>query len=149
VPVTFTNNSAKFLADIPPASNKAIIACANLLVRRLKKAFGPGYYKGGAFRDTLKVKASIQREDAPKLGRDGYEIRVGSKFGKPQEKAAGVKRGNAWMVPLYWELGHYNIFTRRYERNEIFRPTAVDATPALSAEYARVFMRYMNKWRAP
>ena len=149
MPVTFTNNSAKFLADIPPASNKAIIACANLLVRRLKKAFGSGYYKSGTFRDTLKVKASIQREDAPRLGREGYEIRVGPRFGGAAPQANGTQRGRAWMVPLYWELGHDNIFTGRRERREIFRPTAVDATHALSAEYARVFMRYMNKWRAP
>lgn len=26
--------------------------------------------------------------------------------------------------PAYWELGHWNVFTRRYERVETFRPAA-------------------------
>jgi hypothetical protein len=118
------------------------------LVRRLKKAFGSGYYKGGRFRDTLKVKASIQREDAPTLGREGYGIRVGPRFGGAAPQAGGTQRGKAWMVPLYWELGHYNIFTRRHERREIFRPTGVDATPALGAEYGKVVTRYLARWKA-
>ncbi len=148
MPVKFTNNAARFAFDFEFARRQGVIACGNLLVRRLKKAFGPSYYKGGAFRDTLKVKASIQRDDDPTLGREGWSIRVGSKFGKPQEKAAGVKRGKAWMVPLYWELGHYNVFTRRYERNEIFRPTGVDSTPALGVEYGKVVTRYLARWKA-
>ena len=148
MPVKFTNNAAQFVGDLDKARRNGVIACGGLLVRRLKKAFGPGYYKGGRFRDTLKVKASIQRDDAPKLGREGYEIRVGPKFGDPQEKAANVKRGKAWMVPLYWELGHYNIFTRRHERREIFRPTGVDSTPALGAEYGKVVTRYLARWKA-
>jgi hypothetical protein len=146
VPVRFTNNAAQFVGDLDKARRNGVVACGNLLVRRLKKAFGAGYYKGGRFRDTLKVKASIQREDAPTLEREGYAIRVGPKFGKPQEAAAGVKRGKAWMVPLYWELGHYNVFTRRHERREIFRPTGVEATPALGAEYAKTVKRYMQRW---
>jgi len=146
VPVKFTNNAQRFAADLEFSRRQGLIACGNLLVRRLKKAFGSGYYKGGRFRDTLKVKASIRRDDWPTLGREGYQIRVGSKFGKPQEAAAGVKRGKAWMAPLYWELGHYNIFTRRHERREIFRPTGVEATPALGAEYAKTVKRYMKRW---
>jgi hypothetical protein len=85
MPVKFTNNAQRFVGDLDKARRNGVIACGGLLVRRLKKAFGPGYYKGGRFRDTLKVKASIQRDDAPKLGREGYEIRVGPKFGNPQE----------------------------------------------------------------
>jgi hypothetical protein len=149
MPVTFTNNAQQFVGDLDKARRNGVIACGNLLERRLKKAFGSSYYKGGAFRDTLKVKPSIKRDDAPALGREGYEIRVGPRFGKPQQKAAGVKRGKAFMVPLYWELGHYNVFTRRYERREIFRPTGVDSTPALQAEYAKTVTRYLAKWRAP
>ena len=146
MPVRFTNNAARFVGDLDKARRNGVVACGSLLVRRLKKAFGAGYYKGGRFRDTLKVKASIQRDDAPSIGREGYEIRVGPKFGNPQEKAAGVKRGKAWMVPLYLELGHYNVFTRRHERREIFRPPGVEATPALAAEYAKTVKRYMKRW---
>jgi hypothetical protein len=148
MPVRFTNNAARFAFDLEFARRQGVVACGNLLVRRLKKAFGSSYYKGGRFRDTLKVEASIQREDEPTLGREGWSIRVGPKFGDPQEKAAGVKRGKAWMVPLYWELGHYNVFTRRYERREIFRPTGVDSTPALGVEYGKVVTRYLARWKA-
>jgi hypothetical protein len=148
MPVKFANNAARFAFDLEFARRQGVVACGNVLVRRLKKAFGSGYYKGGRFRDTLKVEASIQREDEPTLGREGWSIRVGPKFGDPQEKAAGVKRGKAWMVPLYWELGHYNVFTRRYERREIFRPTGVDSTPALGAEYGKVVTRYLARWKA-
>jgi hypothetical protein len=146
VPVRFTNNAAQFVGDLDKARRNGVVACGNLLVRRLKKAFGSGYYKGGRFRDTLKVKASIQREDAPTLEREGYAIRVGPRFGGAAPQAGGVQRGKAWLVPLYWELGHYNIFTRRHERREIFRPTGVEATPALGAEYAKTVKRYMQRW---
>jgi hypothetical protein len=146
VPVRFTNNAARFAFDLEFARRQGVVACGNVLVRRLKKAFGSGYYKGGRFRDTLKVKASIQREDEPTLGREGWSIRVGPRFGGAAPQAGGVQRGKAWMVPLYWELGHYNVFTRRHERREIFRPTGVEATPALGAEYAKTVKRYMQRW---
>ena len=146
MPVRFTNNAARFAFDLEFARRQGVVACGNVLVRRLKKAFGSGYYKGGRFRDTLKVKASIQREDEPTLGREGWSIRVGPRFGGAAPQAGGVQRGKAWMVPLYWELGHYNVFTRRHERREIFRPTGVESTPALSAEYAKTVKRYMKRW---
>jgi hypothetical protein len=148
MPVKFTNNAAQFVGDLDKARRNGVVACGNLLVRRLKKAFGSGYYKGGRFRDTLKVKASIQRDDAPTLGREGYGIRVGPRFGGATPQAGGTQRGRAWMVPLYWELGHYNVFTRRHERREIFRPTGVDSTPALGAEYGKVVTRYLARWKA-
>jgi hypothetical protein len=150
VPVKFTNNAQQFVGDLDKARRNGVIACGSLLVRRLKKAFGSGYYKGGAFRDTLKVKASIQREDAPTLGRRGYEIRVGPRFGKPQQ-VAGVKRSKKskpWLAPLAWELGHPNLFTGKYERVEIFRPTGVQSVPALRAEYAKTVTRYLARWKA-
>ena len=109
------------------AGRLAMDAAANHLRQEVWKAFGSDYYKGGAFRSTLQVKQSIRRQGPNWVG-DGWESTVGTKF----------------IEALYWELGHYNVFTRKRERVQLWEPTARNATPAMQRIYARVMVRYMG-----
>jgi len=143
VPVTIKDNRAAFLRNYDEAREKATVAAGNHLLAALKKAFGSDYYKGGAFRSTLGVRQSLSRTRAA-LGPDGYSVRVGSRYGAIKAPK-GVKTGKFSMVPLFWELGHYNRFTRRFERREIFKPTALNQLNAIRAEFAKTFKRYADR----
>lgn len=50
--------------------------------------------------------------------------------------------------PLYWELGHHNIFTRRFERVEIWRPVSVDLASQLQAVFQSTVQARMGAFNA-
>jgi len=105
------DKSRQVMATYRKASRNGITAIANMLVRELKKAHSEAdYYKGGAFRHTLGVRASIHRTE-PEWVLGSYEIRVGTKF----------------IEALYWEMGHYNVFTGKNEPPvKIWMPTFLE-----------------------
>ena len=109
------------------AGRLAMDATGNHLQREVVKAFGSDYYKGGAFRSTLQVKQSIRRV-GPTATADGWEVLVGTQL----------------IEALYWELGHYNTFTRKHERVLLWEPTARQQADAMRKAYGRVFARYMR-----
>lgn len=45
---------------------------------------------------------------------------------------------------VYWEVGHYNIFTRRYEREERWRPTLLRKYDEAVAAYHRAYASQMT-----
>jgi hypothetical protein len=109
-------------------ARKGVEAAATHLWVSVRKAFGSWYYKGGRFRSTLQVKQSIRR-DGPKWVGEGWESLVGTNK----------------VEALYWELGHHNAFTRKYERVEIWVPTAAAEVQAMQATFARVVARMMGR----
>lgn len=127
MPVKIVDRSAKVLTTFDDASRIGLAAAGNVLVREVKKAFGSDYYKGGAFRSTLQVRASIRRTDPVRDG-GGWSLEVGTKI----------------LEALYWELGHYNIFTRKHERVRIWEPTMLEQAGAMRAEYAKIVSRKMG-----
>lgn len=48
------------------------------------------------------------------------------------------------MIAVYWEYGHVNLFTRKYEREERWRPTLERKYDDAMAAYARVYQRSMG-----
>jgi hypothetical protein len=128
VPIKITDRSGEANARYREASRMGMDAAANHLRVSVVKAFGSWYYKGGAFRSTLQVKQSIRRV-GPFPGRDGWEAQVGTNK----------------IEALYWELGHRNLFTRKFERVEIWVPTAVQEVGTMQATFGRVVARYMNR----
>lgn len=126
--VTIVDNSRAALARWDDASRRGLDGAANHLRTELLKAFGSDYYKGGAFRSTLQVKQSIRRL-APYKTSDGWETTIGTKF----------------IEALYWELGHRNVFTRKYERVQLWVPTATDNVDAMRTTFARVVARIMGR----
>ena len=125
--VTVVDRSGAVPGRWDDASRRGLDAAANHLRTELLKAFGSDYYKGGRFRSTLQVKQSIRRL-APYRTADGWETTVGTNK----------------IEALYWELGHQNTFTRKYERVQLWVPTATDNVEPMRANYARVVARLMG-----
>lgn len=60
--------------------------------------------------------------------------------------------GGVWVIfvatddvkQVYWEYGHFNLFTRKYEREERWHPTANRKAGEVHTAYARVYDRFMS-----
>jgi hypothetical protein len=58
----------------------------------------------------------------------GWETSVGTKF----------------IEALYWELGHRNLFTRKYERVQLWVPTAVENVARMQKTFSVIVARIMG-----
>lgn len=47
------------------------------------------------------------------------------------------------MYAVYWEFGHYNVFSRKYERQERWLPTLQRTSENVLAAAQRVYTRFM------
>ena len=45
---------------------------------------------------------------------------------------------------LYWELGHVNLYTRQYERMEVWVPAMAATKEAQGRAFARVLNRFIR-----
>lgn len=126
---TWKSNLSAFKRDADRAAELGVIAAAYVLVNSVKRALRGGY-KSGDF-VTGNVINSVTRGTPFREG-SGWSIRVGT----------NVK------YALYWEIGHFNAWTRRYEREERWRPAFMDARREMVAAYSRTWKRHMKKWEA-
>ena len=159
--VKVTDLSPQFLKQYRDASRMALDAAAALYEGNVKKRFFQGYYTSQAFRSTAQVAQHISRE-APVFRGGGWFSIVGIPDGimaKPKSKKAQRKffrklarsmamPATVGKIALAWEIGHHNIFTRRWERVPIFKPVALDSMKAMIDTYNRVLNRYMERGRA-
>lgn len=60
----------------------------------------------------------------------------------------GIKVGTNVLYALFWELGHWNLFTGKYERVEVWRPAMFGARQEMREAFARRYTKEMQKWRA-
>ncbi len=127
------NRTALVAAAYERASFLGMDAAANVYEREVKRAHGD-HYTSQAFRSTLSVRQSIRRT-LPMRTKEGWYSRVGTKLRQP----------------LYWELGHRNIFIRdgngnpKFVRREIWKPTAIAQAQAIRDAYARVVSRILER----
>lgn len=105
--VEFRSSLGVFLGATERAQQAGLIAAAESYLADIKQALTPGY-TSGAFVTGANVNAVGRGEPVSTAG--GVEIEIGS----TSEYA------------LYWEVGHHNIFTRKYERVEKWVPTMTD-----------------------
>lgn len=143
--VSVTDNSGKFLRAYKEASRKATDAAAALYEGNVKKRFYQGYYTSQAFRSTAHIVQHIQRE-RPVLGQEGWVSLVGIPKGIPVQltRLGKTRPYSVGEIALAWELGHHNLFSRRFERVEIFKPVALDSLDAIGKAYARVLTRSLK-----
>lgn len=152
--------SPEFLKAYRDASRLATDAAAALYEGNVKRRFMAGYYTSGAFRSTAQIVQHVMREEPEYLG-NGWASKVGIPEGmiaKPKAKKAQAsffrKLAQSNRVPytvgqiaLAWEMGHRNIFTRKHERVEIFKPVALDSVAQMIETYNRVLNRYLERGR--
>jgi len=55
----------------------------------------------------------------------------------------GVRIGSNVNYALFWEVGGWNVFTRKFERVEIWRPALIDTRDEQAAAFARAYKRSM------
>lgn len=128
--VRIVDNTRKVMVAYDRGAQAGLTAAGNLLVRELKKAHTDAdYYKGGAFRNTLGVRASIRRT-TPEKHNNMWQTRIGTKF----------------IEALYWELGHYNIFSRKQEPPvKIWMPTLLEQRENVRRLWAQTVKRAIGQ----
>lgn len=116
--VKFTDNSAKFLRAVKKGKRQGLLAVARTVVRAVKRGLRGGYTSGSFV--TGNVINSVTYLDPYEIGDGEYETMVGTN------------------VPyaLYWELGHYNIFSRRFERQTIWQDALESSADEIQKQYA-------------
>ena len=150
--VKVTDLSPQFLKQYRDASRMALDAAAALYEGNVKKRFMQGYYTSQAFRSTAQIVQHVSRE-APVFQGGGWYTIIGipdGELAKPRGKKVKPpkKPTTVGKIALAWEVGHHNIFTRRWERVPIFKPVAFDSMKAMIDTYNRVLNRYMERGRA-
>jgi len=128
VSVTISRYDAAAKDRYREGARKGVEAAATHLWVSVRKAFGSWYYTSAAFRSTLYIKQSIRR-DGPTWKGNGWESTVGTNK----------------VEALYWELGHMNHFTQKYERVQIWVPTGAREVQTMRATFARVVTRRMRQ----
>lgn len=128
--MSYTGSMAgAFRARHERATQAALQAGAQVVVNGLKddKPLGlVGGYTTGAF-VTGNVLNSVYATDPQRDG-GGWHVMVATDV----------------MYAVYWEYGHYNIFTRKYERQERWLPTLIRTRENVIAAYQRTYVRFMS-----
>ena len=118
----YRSRSAEVQRRYFKAVDGALIAQAHVYINAVKRQLRGGYTSGDFV--TGNVLNSVTRT-APRWEGLARAIRVGTNV----------------LYALFWELGHHNIFSRRYERVEIWMPELVRTAPEQRATFERVFYR--------
>ena len=151
--VKVTDMSPQFLKAYRDASRKALDAAANVYEGNLKRRFMKGYYTSQAFRSTAQIVQHVQREE-PMFTGNGWSSKVGIPDGIPAvAKAKRGKKASKSVTPrtmvgkiaLAWEMGHHNLFSRKWERVEIFKPVAIESAKQMVDTYNRVLNRFLER----
>lgn len=151
--VKVTDLSPQFLKQYRDASRMAIDAASALYQGNLaKRMLGEGYYTTRAFRSTVQVAQHITR-DPPVFMGGGWVQQVGIPDGlppKPKNKRIKPPKTPTTVgkIALSWELGHHNVFTRKWERVAIFKPVMIASAKQMIDTYNRVLNRYLERGRA-
>ncbi len=149
IAATVVNHTGKALKRYDTAARAGVVASSQHLLNELRKAY-QDYYTSGDFRSTLQIRQSLRRSD-PEKGKDGWYAIVGVPTATVTPTAPGggpkslfTKPVDRGLVALGWELGHDNIFLRKWVRMRIAVPTAEQSSEGMKRAWARVVKRYME-----
>lgn len=123
--MTYQSNLSAVVERLRRARMAGLIAAATVLINAVKRGLTGGY-KSGDF-VTGNVRSSVTRTE-PIVDGEGGSIAVGTNV----------------MYALYWEIGHVNLFTRRFERKEVWMPALTSTAEEIRAAYARAFAAAMQ-----
>lgn len=120
-----TPEFAAFKQRYARARDAGLVAAALLYQGAVREKLIRGYTTGAFV--TGATAASVQVA-APRDAASGREIVVGTNE----------------LIALFWEMGHMNLFTRKYERVEHWRSTLDETAPAMAAAYGTAFQRVLG-----
>ena len=110
------------LDRVDAARRAALIAGAELLLGAVKDEHRGGFTTG-AFVTGNMLNSLVRTDPEPYVG--GLLVRITTTQTNPP-------------YPLYWFVGHHNLFTRRYERVDLWTPAYAKSAFKVAAEHARV-----------
>jgi hypothetical protein len=141
IQATFTDNSAKFLAQYDKGAKAGVDGVGRLLLSEMKKAYS-NYYTTQRFRNTIFIKQSWKAAPSEKA-RDGYYTLVGvpRQMVTPKGQKTSVDRG---MVALGWEIGHFNEYAKKWLRVPIAVPTATQLVVRMRDTWGSIVKRYLE-----
>lgn len=119
------SNIPTIKAELARVEALGLIAAAQVVVNEIKIRLRGGYTSGDFVTGN-----SINHVTRSEPERDG-----GGAF---------IKVGTSVLYNLYWELGHYNLFSRRYERRPVYLPALLDTRQAQAAAFAAQLKRALH-----
>ena len=123
--MAYRSNLASVTQRLNQARAAGLIAAAEVVVGAVKQGLQGGYTSGAFV--TGHVMASVSRSE-PMEDAEGAYILVGTDV----------------MYALFWELGHQNLFTRKFERKEAWVPALLSTRAEQLAAFQRVYQRFMG-----
>ena len=124
---TWKSNRAKVERTMDRANVRGLTAAAYIVSNAVKKELRGGYVSGDFVTGTSINRVTIGAIE--RAGKFEYRIRIGTNL----------------LYNLYWEIGHYNIFLRRFVRVEKWRTAALGSVKEAREAYARVYVRTMKE----
>ena len=112
-------------ARIRAAATQALVAAATVPANAVRLRLRGGYTSG---RFVTGLSSASVTQSAPESSGDAVLVRVGT---------------NVKYAP-FWEFGHFNVFTRKYERVEVWRPGFLDSIPEAQRTFRQVFFAAMG-----
>ena len=128
--VKVTTKAPTLMIGLRDAQRAGLIAAARVVQNAVKRELRHGYH------------SSLGNWGDFTTGNNLNHVTIGT----PQYEADGlsIKVGTDLMYALFWEVGHHNIFTRHFERDEKWGPAYRDSRPRAIDAYTRAFS---SRWR--
>jgi len=123
--MTFKSNLPALRRAMDRAEEAGLYAAAQVGVNATKRGLRGGYTSGDFV-----------------TGNSIDAVTIGDPFWTAVGRA--IRYGTNLLYNLYWELGHMNVWTGKYERKEVWRPAMLENTEQMRQEYARVYARYLK-----
>lgn len=121
----FTSHLKSFRQKHEWAVEGGLIAAAQVALNRVKRDLRGGYTSGDF---TTGQSVSAARYSNVYIENGVPTIRLGTPL----------------LYNLFWELGHFNLFTGKFERKEVWMPAMVETRVAQARAFARAYKQRMN-----
>jgi hypothetical protein len=125
---TYRSNLRLVAARTERATDAGLRAAAQQIVNAVVRGLRGGY-KSGRFVTGLNTASVVSTDPMTRFGE--RVILVGTSIADPA-------------YPLYWEVGHNNRWTGRFERKEVWGPALRDNADRARAAYARASKRMVE-----
>lgn len=104
--MTYTSHLGDVLARLERAQDAALVAAGEVVKAEVKKRIREQLYDTGALFQSVNT-------TPPQSDASGRFIMIGTSISDPA-------------YPLFWEIGHHNVFTRRFEHRPIWVPALLE-----------------------
>jgi hypothetical protein len=124
--VAYKSNLAAVQAQMNRARDAGLIAAAQVVANRVKEKLAGGFTSG------LFVTGNLLNSVTRTEPTDENGVRV-------------IRVGTNVVYALPWELGHINLFSRKFERQERWLPALMETAQQQADAYARVYARFIGQ----